>query len=25
LARKVVCWFLGSVPLQWLRGLDQLG
>jgi hypothetical protein len=24
LARKVVCWFLGSVALQWLRGLDQL-
>jgi hypothetical protein len=25
LGRKVVCWFLGSVALQWLRGLDQLG
>jgi hypothetical protein len=23
--RKVVCWFLGPVALQWLRGLDQLG
>jgi hypothetical protein len=23
--RKVVCWFLGLVALQWLRGLDQLG
>jgi hypothetical protein len=20
-----VCWFLGLVALQWLRGLDQLG
>jgi hypothetical protein len=25
LARKVVCWFLGPVALQWLRGLRQLG
>jgi hypothetical protein len=25
LARKVVCWFLGSLALQWPRGLDQLG
>jgi hypothetical protein len=23
--RKVVCWFLGPVALQWLRGLGQLG
>jgi hypothetical protein len=21
--QKVVCWFLGPVALQWLRGLDQ--
>jgi hypothetical protein len=25
LARKVICWFQGSVALQWLRGLGQLG
>jgi hypothetical protein len=25
LVRKVVGWFLGSVALQWLRGLDQHG
>jgi hypothetical protein len=25
LGRKVVCWFLGPVALQWLRGLGQLG
>jgi hypothetical protein len=25
LAQKVVCWFLGPVALQWLRGLGQLG
>jgi hypothetical protein len=25
LARKDVCWFLGLVALQWLRGLGQLG
>jgi hypothetical protein len=25
LARKVICWFLGSVPLKWLRGLYQHG
>jgi hypothetical protein len=24
-SRKVVCWFLGPVALQWLRGLGQLG
>jgi hypothetical protein len=23
--RKVVCWFLGLVALQWLRGHGQLG
>jgi hypothetical protein len=22
---SVVCWFLGLVALQWLRGLGQLG
>jgi hypothetical protein len=25
LARKAVCWFLGPVALQWLRGFNQLG
>jgi hypothetical protein len=23
--RKVVCWFLGPVALQWLRGLANMG